>query len=255
MKLALAVFIALYAIAIGFAFYTDHRWEDWYITYRASKNMAMGYGLVFTVGERVHSFTSPIGTLIPVFWAYVTQLNDEAVIWLFRFTCAVPFALTGVQLLRIAQHLNFTRTVTLLMIGLFAINILMVDFTINGMETAFMMVLLVYFTRILIDPPKHLLRTLALVMAALMYTRPDSFIYAGTIGLGFLMFSPELNEKVQTRWQFIAIMLKAAAIAAILYLPWVIGVWMYYGSPIPHTITAKAGSRHYDLRLLSQLIR
>jgi hypothetical protein len=33
-KQNLVIFLAIAA----FAWYTDHRWEDWYITYRASKN-------------------------------------------------------------------------------------------------------------------------------------------------------------------------------------------------------------------------
>ena len=47
------------------AIYTNHTWEDYYITYRASKNLATGHGLTFTQGERVHSFTSPLGVLLP----------------------------------------------------------------------------------------------------------------------------------------------------------------------------------------------
>jgi len=35
-------------------------------------------------------------------------------------------------------------------------------------------------------------------------------------------------------------LLKAAAVCAILYLPWFIWVWSYYGSPVPHTIIAKS---------------
>lgn len=46
---------AVALIAAGFALYTHHIWEDYYITYRAGKNLALGHGLVFTPGQRVHS--------------------------------------------------------------------------------------------------------------------------------------------------------------------------------------------------------
>ena len=64
-------------IPMLFALYTKNAWEDWYITYRASKNLALGHGLVFTPGERVHSFTSPIGTLIPALLAYADGLHER----------------------------------------------------------------------------------------------------------------------------------------------------------------------------------
>ena len=39
-------------------------WEDYYITFRASRNLATGHGLVFNVGDRLQTFTSPIGALL-----------------------------------------------------------------------------------------------------------------------------------------------------------------------------------------------
>src|SRR5688500_19444741 len=52
-------------VSLGFAAFTGHMWEDYLITFRASFNLATGNGLVYEPGERVHSFTSPIGTLLP----------------------------------------------------------------------------------------------------------------------------------------------------------------------------------------------
>jgi hypothetical protein len=244
---AAAVFLLTVAIALGFALYTDHRWEDWYITYRASKNLAMGHGLLFSVGERVHSFTSPIGTLIPALLAYLTNLRDEWVIWLYRVISAGVLGLAAVQLYTIARGLYLPAIAQWLLVGLFATNTQIVDFSINGMETAFMMLFLAYFMRLLLLAPEQgLLWRLALTMAALMYTRPDSVVYAGVIGILFLIVSPQLNAQVQTRKQFILLMLKAAAIGFVLYLPWIIGTWLYYGSPIPHTVQAKSSIRYYN---------
>src|SRR5204862_801660 len=36
-------------------------------------------------------------------------------------------------------------------------------------------------------------------------------------------------------------LLRGIALGAALYLPWFLWAWWYYGSPIPHTITAKSG--------------
>lgn len=61
---------ALVATAcLGFALFTGHIWEDYFITFRSSLNLATGHGLVFQPGERVHTFTSPLGTLLPALFA------------------------------------------------------------------------------------------------------------------------------------------------------------------------------------------
>src|ERR1700689_5136333 len=62
---------ALAAAALGFASpllfaaVTHEVWEDYYITYRSSRNLAEGNGLVYQIGEHVHTFTSPLGALLP----------------------------------------------------------------------------------------------------------------------------------------------------------------------------------------------
>src|SRR4051812_22009916 len=52
-------------LAVVYAIYTQHVWEDFFITFRHSRNLVEGRGLVFTPGERVHGFTSPLGVLLP----------------------------------------------------------------------------------------------------------------------------------------------------------------------------------------------
>ena len=39
-RLYLTVFVSALILALGFALYTRHAWEDYYITVRASKNLA-----------------------------------------------------------------------------------------------------------------------------------------------------------------------------------------------------------------------
>ena len=59
------IFLGVALISLAFATFTKHAWEDYWITFRASKNLATGHGLVYTVGERLHTFTSPLGVLLP----------------------------------------------------------------------------------------------------------------------------------------------------------------------------------------------
>ena len=79
------VFLLLFAVGLVYAGYTQHAWEDYYITYRASKNLATGHGLTFTIGERVHSFTSPVGVLLPALANVLTgHRSDYVSLWIFR---------------------------------------------------------------------------------------------------------------------------------------------------------------------------
>ena len=82
---AKAAFWAAFTIAMVFALYTQHAWEDYWITFRTSKNLATGHGLVFNVGDRLHTFTSPLGVLLPALASLLTaNSSDPAALWIFR---------------------------------------------------------------------------------------------------------------------------------------------------------------------------
>src|SRR4051794_229143 len=77
------------AVCLLFAAFTRHAWEDYYITFRASLNLAEGKGLVFQPGERLHTFTSPLGTLLPALFAIGGGENvADRALWLFRVVSA-----------------------------------------------------------------------------------------------------------------------------------------------------------------------
>lgn len=312
------VFGAIFFIALGFAMYTNHAWEDWYITYRASKNLALGHGLVFTIGQKVHSFTSPLGVLIPALLALVFK-SDDLVLWLFRIVSCSLLGLTAVYLLKAAKATKLSWPATFFLLLMFGTNLKIIDFSINGMETALMMFFLsmsVYCLIILSSPhasvetkyidmndddnidsrfrgndnqknkaennKKSLFLSrlthknsiyLGLAWAGLMWTRPDSFIYIAATALGFLIFYFKIDYLVGARndktriaslsarndmptigykeYNLLKTLLKAGFIACILYLPWLIWAWYYYGSPIPHTIIAKGLINFSTLKITS----
>lgn len=230
---------AVFLIGLAFALYTGHAWEDWFITYRASKNLALGNGLVFTVGERVHSFTSPLGTLIPAFLSFVTaNRSDDLVLWLFRGVGCGLLALSAMMLVRVARTHEMPSFATVIMLGLFAVDARIIDFSINGMETAFMVFFLVALLYLHSSVVCGIGLKLGLVWAGLMWTRPDSFVYIGAFALGCLLFKPEIPH-FRTRFEMAKIFGAAGVLAAVFYAPWIIWAWSYYGSPIPNTIVAK----------------
>jgi hypothetical protein len=125
------------------------------------------------------------------------------------------------------------------LVGLFGLDAKIVDFSINGQESAFMMFFLALSLNGLMVRSERRVLKLGLAWAGLMWTRPDGFVYFGAIALGFLLFDAG-RPTGESRLGLLRTFLYAGVITTVLYLPWVLWAWHYYGSPIPHTITAKA---------------
>jgi len=94
--------------ALIFAYYTQHAWEDYYITYRSSKNLATGHGLVYNTGDRLHTFTSPLGVLLPALASLLTaNSSDPAALWIFRIMCATALGGAAMLLIHTARRLSY----------------------------------------------------------------------------------------------------------------------------------------------------
>ena len=226
-------------VSLAFATFTEHAWEDYWITFRASKNLATGHGLVFTVGERLHTFTSPLGVLLPAGLSWLTgNHNDDLVLWLFRFVSIAALASAIVLLFQILIRAQKHGMAIALGLALLALDAKTVDFTINGMETG----LVIFFLALtlhgfLVAGPRQVLR-LGFGWAGLMWSRPDSFVYIGILALAALIFLPE-PVAGRTRKELWVSYFKAGLICTLLYLPWFLWAWWYYGSPVPQTVVAK----------------
>jgi hypothetical protein len=235
---AVRIYLTMLAVGLGWALYTNHTWEDYYITYRASKNLATGHGLTFTAAERVHSFTSPLGVLLPAFANLLSgHRSDYVALWIFRLMSIGAYAGAGVILWKLAITLKFGRFSSALLVVLFSTDAKIVDFSTNGMETGFLLLFLIWTLFALIASPPRQSVHLGLAWAGLMWTRPDSFIYILVLAIGSLLFlrtntAGESSRRVVT-------FLRAGLMTTVIYLPWLIWAWNYYGTPIPHTVTAK----------------
>jgi len=242
------IFAGVFAIALGFAVFTQHAWEDYYITYRVSKNLATGHGLVYTVGERVHAFTSPFNVLVPAALSVVTgNRSDELVLWLFRVLSSALLAGAAVLLFESARRNSLGRLAMAVLIGMFALDAKIVDFSINGQEIAFMMFFLALALHALTVPSDRTMLKLGLAGAGLMWTRPDGFVYLSALGIGFLLFNAG-TAIGKSRLGLLKVLVWGAVLTTVLYVPWLLWAGHYFGSPVPHTIIAKgltrSGSSH-----------
>ncbi|MDI1334706.1 MAG: hypothetical protein PSU94_00855 [Lacunisphaera sp.] len=228
-------------VVLLFALYTNHVWEDYYITYRSSKNLATGHGLVFNEGDKLHTFTSPLGVLLPAVACLLTaNTSDPAALWIFRLMCMAALAGAAVLLRGVAQRLHYARVASFFLVALLLTDAKIVDFTINGMETAFMLLFLAYALWAQVSPGPRQARHLGAAWAGLMWTRPDSFVYIGLVAAGFWLFH-DARQQDTTRPKLLGLYLRAGLVTTALYLPWLVFAHGYYGTAVPHTITAKSG--------------
>ncbi len=233
-------FLAGFILALLFALYTDRVWEDYYITFRSSKNLASGNGLVYNIGDRLHTFTSPLGVLIPAVCSFVTgNSSDTAALWLFRGICAAAFGGAITLLVSLVRKLAWPAIASGLLAVMLLTDAKSLDFTINGMETAFMLLFLAYAFWAHLSPGTRQWQHLGAAWAGLMWTRPDSFIYVGLIAAGCWLFNQPERTGGDRRQQLL-LFLKAGLLTTAIYGPWLIWAGWYYGSPIPHTIVAKS---------------
>lgn len=237
------IFLGVFFLAVGWVAYTDHVWEDYFITYRASKNLAEGHGLTFTVGERIHSFTSPLGVLLPAaaYWIGGGE-SDRAALWVFRIMGALALAGAVMLAAMAAQRTLGGRagSVAALLLGIvLAVDTKMLDFATNGMETPYLLIGFAWLLWVLAARPDRYLLHLGGAWALLMWSRPDSFIYIATMGFGALLVGGH-DGGWQGRIRYFVVMIRAAGITTALYLPWLLWSTWYYGTPVPNTVTAKS---------------
>src|SRR4051812_41344034 len=107
---AVLVFAVVFCAAMAFALFTRHAWEDYWITFRSSRNLAEGHGLVFNRGDRLHTFTSPLGVLLPAL-AYLLTFNssDYGALWIFRLLSAAALGGGAVLLVAAARRMGYGK--------------------------------------------------------------------------------------------------------------------------------------------------
>ncbi|MDI1319693.1 MAG: hypothetical protein PSW75_05790, partial [bacterium] len=97
------------AAPLLFALASREVWEDYFITYRSSRHLAGGHGLVYQVGEAVHTFTSPLGVLLPAL-GYVFTGSDGGALWFLRIVSALALAGTALLVANHARDHGWKRT-------------------------------------------------------------------------------------------------------------------------------------------------
>lgn len=212
------IFVATIAARFLFHLLTNFTFDDAYITYRYAENLIAGYGFVYNKGERVLGTTTPLFTLLlSIFTISGVKIQSASLLISLFASCA-----TATLIYRIAQHLRFTHFAVLPVVVYILFPRLLVTDS-SGMETAlFTLFLAAGFYFNLKEKPIN-----ALAMATLAsVTRPEGYLLLFL----FLIYNGYKYKNEIGRFLLVP---------SLIIIPWLAFCYFYFGSVIPHSITAK----------------
>ena len=111
-------------------------------------------------------------------------------------------------------------------------------FASNGMETGFMVFFLSLSWYAMTVKTAHPWKLLGVAWGGIMWSRPDGFVYAGALAAAMIGFKAGLASSNGRGW-FLRQYFYGMGLAVLIYLPWFLWTWSYYGTPISNTIVAK----------------
>jgi hypothetical protein len=199
--------------------------DDAFITFRYAHNLLAGSGFVFNAGERVLGTTTPLYACLLAGVAAATRSENYP--WLALLVNSAADALTCVLLVGLGHKLSGQRWVGGAAAGLWAIAPMSVTFAVGGMETSVFILLLVASAYAYL---RQRTRPAAVLAALLLLTRPD----------GALFVLPLILDLVFRRARARSFPFAEAGLFLAVLAPWAVFATAYFGSPLPHSIAAKA---------------
>lgn len=230
-RITFALAVLAVAVRVFFWAYTDRVWEDSLITILHAENAMNGLGLThYKVDEpRIHGFTSPLSVLIPLVGEMLHHGWGLVTMRLASLAAAFATVMLAGLIIRRAPGMQMPAGLAALALGYMAIEHHQILWGMAGMETQVVCAILFFSAWCYM---KRDFVMLGVACALCVLVRPDFAIWT-TIIAGFVAF--ECYERRSVRPLATTI-----GIALALYLPWIIFTTLYYGSPVPNTILAKA---------------
>jgi arabinofuranosyltransferase len=238
---ALVAIMMVVCLAIGARLLPGMRTiDDAYITYRYAGNILAGNGFVFNPGERVLGTTTPLYTFLLVILGFFTGGAGAPFPAISLAINAIADALTCLLLFNLGRRLG-SIWAGLATAIVWAIAPYSVTFAVGGLETS-LYVLLLTATVYAHIRKQH--NQAAIYGALALLTRPDALILLGPLALDRLLHSSRWRMKApwisgRTSGKNHPITWSEAGLFLIPVAVWVLFSSLYFGSPLPHSITAK----------------
>lgn len=233
--------------------------DDSFITFRYARNLLAGEGFVYNPGERVLGTTTPLYTLLMAALALPFGGEQAPFPWLALGVNALADATACLLLWQIGKKLN-SELAGIATALVWAVAPYSVTFAVGGLETSLYVCLLTaavwaYLAR------RRLLTPLFASLALL--TRPDALILVMPLVLDRLyrglkrsisknprvqkggetadIPAPKGSAKLATRPTIDEDKLswREVAVFVLPLIAWYGFAWLYFGSPLPHSVTAK----------------
>ncbi len=215
---ALPLFL-VYAAAVNFLAYGDYRTEDAYITFRYAANLAAGDGFVFNPGERVLGTSTPLWTLLLAALSAAGLDIVAAAGWLYTLGLSLC-GYCGARLLARRGHPNAGAVFALAVVWGAGGSLLSI-----GMETALYLAL-IFLALLAAEADRPWMTGVLLGLVAT--TR-----YDGAVAVGVVLLARWLTTR-KLPW-------REAIAGGVPLAGWLLFALLYFGSPLPNTLGAKAG--------------
>src|SRR5579875_3863106 len=212
--------IVVFAVAIRsyVSLKTHSTGEDFFITLRYARDIALGEGFTYNAGQHVLGTTTPLYTLILALFLWL----HLPAIFLGKLLNIVADGVTCWLICKFAEEMR-APTAGLLAAILYAVGVTPISVSISGMETG--LVTCVGMAAIVAFARSHSL-SLWVLTAVLFLLRIDGLVLGGLLLVAQIYRSRRFDGG-------------GATIAGLIVLPWLLFALLYFGSPMPSSVVAK----------------
>jgi hypothetical protein len=218
-----AIPLALFVLTVALRLVNGpHPIDDAYITFRYAQNLATGQGLVYNVGERVLGTSSIL--FAALLGGFGRLLGAQGIPDYAQILSALCDAVTALLIYTVGLRMGMGTWLSTLAGTLLALSPLSIRYVYGGMESSLTTLLVVGALASHLAGKDRL--TPHLVGFAFL-ARPDTLAVAAAVAMSFLV--------TQRRLPVRQLLIPALWIALSM-----LGIWSFYGVPLPHAVIAKS---------------
>jgi hypothetical protein len=241
-----SIFYVGAAIAILYGVITAYqiRWlcDDIFITLRYVQNWLAGNGIVYNVGERVEGYTHFLWMCLIAFFQLLGSKPEEIV----KLLGVISYAGTLLVFIDVSRKIvSREKLFVPLTAILLALNFDFKIWATGGLETSLFTFLIsasLWSMFIWKTSTERALVVSGLLLVLALMTRPDGVVFLATAGV----FVAARSLVQGNTWkQFFRTTLLFGSAFIIIYLPYFVWKYFYYGDIFPNTYYAKSGGASY----------
>lgn len=229
-----SLFVA-FILRISWKFYTHYTYEDAFITFRFARNLSNGLGFVYNANEHIYGTTTPFFAIIMAIWI---KIFPNLIVFGASMFGLLSALISIILVWKLLDELQINKTGSVLTIGVLVLSDKFWIHDMGGMETALVIfAMMVSYFMLVRDRPIWA----GLFAGILLWIRIDGVFWFCLLVLAAWIITQQFPRN------FIVITI-------LVYLPWLVFATLYFGSPIPYTISAKWVA-YYTIGIQPVLIR